>query len=420
MSCNEWREYKLSELMEIINGGTPKTSKEEYWNGEIPWITVKDFNSNNKKVYKTEKSITLLGLQNSSTKLLNKGDLIISARGTVGALAMLGKPMAFNQSCYGLRANNLTTNDFLYYLLKHRLKYIKQNTHGSVFETITRNTFDILKIILPPLNEQKAIAKILSDLDEKIEINNRINKVLEEIAQTIFKRWFVDFEFPNENGEPYKSSGGEMVESELGPIPKGWELVRLGDLIIKNYKKFIDKDMWKNIKIIHLSVMPQFSMCINNFSKGIDFDSNMYELDELDILFGSIRPYFGKAGFSPIDGGVTGTVFSFKTKNSIDYSYVLMVITSKGFIEYAISMSQGTKMPVLKFSDLEKYLLPYNTDIVSLFNKMIFNFILEIRNRIHENLIISSVRDILLPKLMSGEIRVDLNNGQIVMKNNED
>ena len=118
----------------------------------------------------------------------------------------------------------MTTNDFVYYLLKNMIGNIQQNTHGSVFDTITRDTFDILKANVPPLAEQKAIANILSTLDEKIEVNNQINKTLENMAQAIFKQWFVDFEFPNEDGEPYKSSGGEMVESELGMIPKGWEV----------------------------------------------------------------------------------------------------------------------------------------------------------------------------------------------------
>ncbi len=195
MSFSEWKEYKFSELMTIIGGGTPKTSVEEYWNGNIPWLSVKDFNSDNRNVYRTEKTITKSGLDNSSTKMLDKGDLIISARGTVGALAQLGKPMAFNQSCYGLRANKLTTNNFLYYLLRYKIKTIQQNTHGSVFDTITKDTFDKLVAKIPNnIQEQKAIAKVLSDLDDKIENNNNISEHLVEIATTLYTSWFVKFE----------------------------------------------------------------------------------------------------------------------------------------------------------------------------------------------------------------------------------
>ncbi|MCS4585906.1 hypothetical protein FZ990_10100 [Clostridium perfringens] len=102
---------------------------------------------------------------------------------------------------------------------------------GSVQKCLYLGDINNIKIPLPSLGEQKAIAKILSDLDEKIEINNKINKNLEEMAQAIFKQWFVDFEFPNEEGKPYKSSGGEMVESELGMIPKGWKIKNITELV---------------------------------------------------------------------------------------------------------------------------------------------------------------------------------------------
>ena len=171
--------YKLSELMEIIGGGTPKTSKTEYWNGDIPWLSVKDFNNDYRYVYKTEKSITKEGLDNSSTKLLDKGDMIISARGTVGEIASISYPMAFNQSCYGLRANgDLITSDFLYYLIKHNIAILKQQTHGSVFDTITGDTFDGIDVDIPDIEEQKKIASLLSDLDTKIELNTKINENL--------------------------------------------------------------------------------------------------------------------------------------------------------------------------------------------------------------------------------------------------
>lgn len=115
---SDWNEVVLSDAIEIVGGGTPKTKIDEYWNGDIPWLSVVDFNDSGRFVFETEKSIAEKGLKNSSTKILNEGDIIISARGTVGALAQLGKPMAFNQSCYGLRAkNDKAVNDFLYYLL---------------------------------------------------------------------------------------------------------------------------------------------------------------------------------------------------------------------------------------------------------------------------------------------------------------
>ena len=175
--------YKLIDIMDLIGGGTPKTSREEYWNGDIPWISVKDFNNNLRYVYKTEKSITKKGLENSSAKLLHKGDMIISARGTVGEIASIPFDMSFNQSCYGLRARkNIVTNDFLYYLIKYKISDLKRQSHGSVFDTITRDTFRGIEANIPCIENQYKIANILSKLDYKIELNNQINRNLGLVA----------------------------------------------------------------------------------------------------------------------------------------------------------------------------------------------------------------------------------------------
>ena len=179
---SEKKEVSLSKIIDLIGGGTPKTTVSDYWNGSIPWLSVKDFNNDLRYVYQTEKTITELGLQNSSTKLLKKDDIIISARGTVGELAMIPYPMAFNQSCYGIRGKeNIADNIFLYYLLKNNVNLLKQNTHGSVFDTITRETFESIVVNLPTMETQKKIAFILSSIDDKIELNNKINDNLSYI-----------------------------------------------------------------------------------------------------------------------------------------------------------------------------------------------------------------------------------------------
>ena len=212
MKMEEWKEYRLTEIMDLIGGGTPKTSNPDYWDGDIPWISVKDFNGDRRYVGETEKKITKLGLDNSSTKILSKGDIIISARGTVGELAIIPSDMAFNQSCYGLRAKDFVDSCFLYYLLKQSVNILKHNTHGSVFDTITRETFENISVKLPPLPTQQKIAAILSSLDDKIELNNKINTNLEQQAQALFKNWFVDF-------EPF---GGKM--------PAEWKVGKLSDI----------------------------------------------------------------------------------------------------------------------------------------------------------------------------------------------
>ena len=217
---SDWKTYKLSEILNLVGGGTPKTTIPEYWNGEIPWLSVVDFGNGIKRVYKTEKTITEKGLKESSTKILKEGQLIISARGTVGELAVLGRDMAFNQSCYGIYANEKTENNFLYYLLKDSIGKIKKNTHGAVFDTITKQTFDNIEITIPEsINEQTVIASILSSLDDKIELNLQMNQTLEDMAQAIFKEWFVNFNFPGFDGE--------LVNG----LPKGWRNSSIGEVI---------------------------------------------------------------------------------------------------------------------------------------------------------------------------------------------
>lgn len=174
----EWIKKSLIEIVELISGGTPKTSKSEYWDGNINWLSVKDFNNCNRYVYSTERTITEEGLNNSSTKLLQKNDIIISARGTVGEIAMIPFPMAFNQSCYGIRAKDGIDSTFLYYLIKNSIRKLKAITHGSVFDTITRGTFDNIEVNIPDLDTQRKIAKFLSNIDDKIENNQKINNNL--------------------------------------------------------------------------------------------------------------------------------------------------------------------------------------------------------------------------------------------------
>ncbi|MBZ2102885.1 restriction endonuclease subunit S [Streptococcus mitis] len=231
---------KLSDVVTIISGGTPKTSVKEYWDGDIDWLAVADFNTSNRYVSTASKKITELGLNNSNTKMLEKGDLIISARGTVGAIAQLTKPMAFNQSCFGLRGKkNKLETDYLYYWLKNYVDILLNKSQGSVFNTINLSTFDDIKIDLPNIENQRSISNFLTLLDNKIQINNQINQELEAMAKTLYDYWFVQFDFPDQNGKPYKSSGGKMVyHPELKrEIPEGWGVEKLKYfLTIKNGK----------------------------------------------------------------------------------------------------------------------------------------------------------------------------------------
>ncbi|MEW7121517.1 restriction endonuclease subunit S [Acinetobacter nosocomialis] len=165
---NSYSPSKLTQYIEIISGGTPKTNISEYWNGDIPWLSVADFSSVRRFVSTSEKFITKLGLENSNTRYLNKGDLIISARGTVGALAELEVPMTFNQSCYGLRPKENILSGYLFYMLKAEIEQLKSKATGMTFGSIVKDTFDSINISVAPINVQKDALEKIEDLEIKI------------------------------------------------------------------------------------------------------------------------------------------------------------------------------------------------------------------------------------------------------------
>lgn len=169
------------DYVDVISGGTPKTQIKEYWNGNIPWLTIDDFRDVNKYVYMALKSITNAGLQNSATNILHTNDIIISARGTVGKIALIYQDMAFNQSCFGLRVKdaNVLNPEYLFYYLKCNLPYILKKSKGAIFDTITINSFKHIEINLPSITEQLYYVKIISNIDDQIERNNAVVKRLQ-------------------------------------------------------------------------------------------------------------------------------------------------------------------------------------------------------------------------------------------------
>jgi len=180
---------KITSVMKIIGGGTPKTTNPDYWNGDIPWLSVVDFNNDDRFVSSTQKSITQKGLENSSTKILNRGDIIISARGTVGALAEIFTPMAFNQSCYGLRPDEGLLSGYLYYILKTKVQQLKDQAYGMTFDTITSKTFESIQIPLPPLKTQKQIVSTIEKLESKIEKAQKIIDEAQHQKEAILKKY---------------------------------------------------------------------------------------------------------------------------------------------------------------------------------------------------------------------------------------
>lgn len=374
------KEYKLSELADIIGGGTPKTSRSDYWGGDIPWLSVVDFNNDFRHVFTTEKTITEAGLNNSSTRILYPGEIIISARGTVGALAQVAKEMAFNQSCYGLRAKpGITCNDYLFYLLRHSIETIKKNTHGSVFDTITRDTFESISVILPDLKTQQKVASILTAFDDKIELNAQINHNLEEQAKAIFKSWFVDF-------EPFN-----------GKMPKSWLAKTLADVS----KIGAGGDKPHCVSEIQT---PEFQYPI--YSNGLANDGLYGYASSAKIYEESITVSArGTIGFVCLRQEPYVPIVRLITliPNTCFVSAKYLYLYLKG-----INISgTGTTQQQLTVPDFQKtsIMVPDN-DTMKRFTICADSIFEQIKHNAKEMRTLAQLRDTLLPKLMSGEIDV--------------
>ncbi|MDA3940131.1 MAG: restriction endonuclease subunit S [Spirochaetia bacterium] len=184
-----WKVKTLDELINLIGGGTPKTSIEEYWNGNIPWFSVVDAPKDTDiYVINTEKHITELGVEKSSTNILPVGTTIISARGTVGKCAMVGKPMAMNQSCYGIHGKNNISDSFIYYTIREQVSGLQRSGHGSVFNTITRDTFKTIKIAFSETKLTNEFEKSIKPYLDKIFNNCFMNETLINLRDTLLPK----------------------------------------------------------------------------------------------------------------------------------------------------------------------------------------------------------------------------------------
>ncbi len=407
---------KYTDCAEIISGGTPKTSIPEYWNGDIPWLSVVDFNTGDKYVYATEKTITQDGLDNSSTKLLQKNDIIISARGTVGAMAMLPFPMAFNQSCFGIRAKKeIVDADYLFYATKCKIEELKQKSKtGNVFKSINLDTFEMLELNLPSLKEQKKIAATLSTLDDKISLNEQINRNLEELARLIYDYWFVQFDFPDKNGKPYKSSGGKMVWNETlkREIPEGWQLKRIEDVCERiqsggtpatsrkdlydgslnwfSTQELQDNFLFDSIKHISPNALKESS-------------AKLFPKDTILIAIYA-APTVGRLGILTEDSAFNQACCGFVVnKETVSKEYLFLHL--KQSRDKLNTLSGGTaqkNLNVGKMQNFEILVPPY--EIMDLFTHQVGKMFDKIKQTSEESKNLTNLRDFLLPLLMNGQV----------------
>ena len=450
---SNWTISKLSDVIEIIGGGTPKRSENKYWNGDIPWLSVADFNNDFRYVNDSIEHITELGLQKSSTKLLDKDHLIISARGTVGCLAQLSVPMAFNQSCYGLNGKEgIIDNGFLYYFLKNNISELKQKTHGAVFDTITRDTFEHIQISYPDLGTQKEIAKNLGSFDDKIQLNTQINQTLEQIAQALFKSWFVDFDpvrakvqalsdrlsleqaelaamqaisgkTPKELtalsqtqpdryaelAEIAKAFPSEMVEVDGVEVPKGWEVKELGSLMTikrggspRPIKDFIsDKGLnWVKISDATAEDNP-FLFSTKEYIKSEGLSKTVLLKKGSLILSNSATP--GLPRFLELDACIHDGWLYFSDIKSLtqEYLYFFFLNIRKDLVAQGNgSVFTNLKTDIVK---AQKAIVP-DERAICYFDKQVKSIMNLIRYNTANSVSLKETRDLLLPRLLNGEL----------------
>ena len=343
--------------------------------------------------------------------ILKKGDLITplteQVEGLLGETAWIPEDDKYIQNGdIGLVIpfENVLDKKYCYYLLSSYI--IKNQLSAGAQQTKIRHTSpEKIKDCVAPIPSvyyQRKIGNILYEIDRQIERNNLMVKKLQVLTQSIYSYWFNQFEFPNEEGKPYKSSGGEMVWNEelKKLIPKNWTILKLKD-ILKRVNVNVENDI--SLPTIDLSVMPAENISLNSLNNSDNFTSNLNRMLEGNILFGSIRPYLKKCGIAPCNGAVAGTVYQFEEIKKKTYNYSVITMSQNSFFEYALKKSKGTRMPVVSADDLLEYSFPYNEKIFNLFNELPLKKIIVKTNKSSKELI--QLKEKLLPLLINGQLR---------------
>ena len=352
---------------------------------------------------------------------LKKGDMLFSWSGnpeTSIDVFYYNLPDGWlNQHIFKIQTKDSVFYRYFFYILKYlkpNFIAIATNKQTTGLGHVTINDLKKLKIKLPPLEEQKKIASVLSSLDDKIELNNRMNKILEEMAQTIFKEWFVNFNFPSEEGKPYKDSGGKMIKSELGAIPDGWKVDSLSNVFDISIgktppRKEVECFSYdnKDIKWVSISDMGKSGLYILDTSEYLTPEAvSKYNVVIVpkDTIILSFKLTIGRVSIVIEDMTTNEAIAHIKTndKKLNEYTYFYLKNFKYSTLGSTSSIAQAVNSKLIKSI---KYIVPrknildnFHLKVRDIFNKIKFNQI--------ENQKLDSIRDTLLPKLMSGEIRV--------------
>jgi type I restriction enzyme S subunit len=397
-----WKEYRLGDLGKIITGRTPPSSRPECFGGEFPFITPSDM-IGQKQASTTERYLSTAGAELLQRNLLPPRSVAVSCIGwQMGKAIVTVRPSFTNQQLNAIIPHKSVDSDFLYYALvpwRDHLLSLGAST-GVRTPILNKSAFSELRIHLPPLPTQRKIAAILSAYDDLIENNTRRIALLEAMARLIYREWFVHFRFPGHENV-------RLAESEVGPVPEGWEITKLGDVAQEIRRSIEPEEVDPETPYVGLEHIPRKSIALTDWGKVDQVQSTKLIFKKGEILFGKIRPYFHKVVVAPVDGICSTDAIVILPKKAEHFSVLLCCVSSEYFVEYATTTSQGTKMPRADWRVLTKYplVLPPK-GLLERFNTLLQDIVAQIQNLIFRNHNLRRARDLLLPRLISGEVEV--------------
>ena len=415
-----WSLKKVSEIAKTGSGGTPlSTCKEYYDGGNIPWINSGEVGQNSIK--QTSNFITKAGMENSSAKLFPAGSVLLALYGaTAGKTSFLEINATTNQAICAIMPKKGYDAKFIKYYLDALYSYLVGVSTGSARDNLNQNGIQDLEIPFPSETIQKSIAKGLSDLDAKIELNNRINRELEGMAKTLYDYWFVQFDFPNADGKPYKSSGGKMLyNAELKrEIPEGWENGTLGDIsdlvrgVTYDASDIKEENDYDVIPILRATNISGNVIDLDNMvfvpKQNVSANQVLNKFDILITMSSGSKDHIGKNGFFYFDKEVAFGAFCAKIVAKDKYRFYVYSYTQSDFMFSTIKNEcLGTNINNLNGSLVKgfKIVIPPD-DLVEKFNDEVLSIYEMIGNNHKQNQQLSELRDWLLPMLMNGQVTV--------------
>ena len=360
---------------------------------------------------------------------LRQGDIVFSRVGSVDRRSLVREAeegWLFSGRCLRVRPDvNKIDPAYLSYFfgLPAFQEHIRSIAVGATMPSLNTQILSSASIVYPPLPAQRATAHVLGTLDDKIELTRRMNETLEAMARALFKSWFVDFEpvrakmedrwcrgesLPGLPADLYGLSPDRLVDSELGEVPEGWEVQGLGEVALQRRSGVKPEEIDAESPYIALEHMPKRCIALTQWSNADGLASGKFKFEQGDILFGKLRPYFHKVGVAPLDGVCSTDIVVVQPKSNLWFGFVLGHTSSAEFVDYTDATSTGTRMPRTNWADMARYkvALP-SIEVSKAFTRLVEPCVNRIVSAIHESHSLAAQRDALLPKLASGEIRVE-------------